>query len=106
LAFVALVPLLVAIAGSTRRRAAGRGFVAGLVFWLATIPWVAQTMVRSGGRPRPLASLILLGLVGYLALYAAALCALLCRCPIRSGVLYGIVAASLRVALEFLRTYL
>jgi apolipoprotein N-acyltransferase len=106
LAFVALVPLLVAIEGTTRRRAAWLGFVAGFVFWLATIPWVAQTMVRYGGLPWPLAGLILLGLVGYLALYAAAFCALLCRCPIRLGALYVIVAASLWVALEFLRTYL
>jgi apolipoprotein N-acyltransferase len=105
-AFIALVPLLVAIKGTTRRRAAGLGFVAGFVFWLVTIPWVAQTMVSYGGLPWPLASLILLGLVGYLALYAAAFCALLCRCPIRSGALYVIVAASLWVALEFLRTYL
>ncbi|MGH8071850.1 MAG: apolipoprotein N-acyltransferase [Candidatus Entotheonellia bacterium] len=106
LAFVALVPLLMAIAGTTRWRAAGLGFVAGLMFWLATIPWVAQTMVRYGGLPWPLASLILLGLVGYLALYTAAFCALLCRCPTRSGALYVILAASLWVALEFLRTYL
>jgi apolipoprotein N-acyltransferase len=106
LAFGALVPLLVAIEEATWRQAGLLGFVAGLVFWLATIPWVAATMVRYGGLPWPLASLILLSLVGYLALYWALFCALLARCPLRSGALYVVVAASLWVALEFIRTYL
>ena len=106
LAFGALVPLLVAIEGATWHRAAALGFVAGLVFWLATIPWVAQTMVRYGGFPWPLATLILLALAGYLALYSAAFGALLSRCPLHSGALYVIVAASVWVALEFLRTHL
>jgi len=106
LVFVALVPLLVAIEGATWRRAGGLGFVAGLVFWLATIPWVAATMIRYGGLPWPLASLLLLALAGYLALYWSAFCVLLSRCPPRSGALYVVVAASLWVALEFLRSYL
>jgi apolipoprotein N-acyltransferase len=106
LAFGALVPLLLVVGGVTWRRAAGLGFIAGLVFWLATIPWVASTMVRYGEVPWPLASLLLLALVGYLALYWGAFCALLSRCPLRSGGLYVIWAASLWVALEFLRTYL
>ncbi|MGH8057513.1 MAG: hypothetical protein ACREOH_09795 [Candidatus Entotheonellia bacterium] len=48
LAFMALVPLLVAIEGAMWRWAAVPGFIAGMVFWLATIPWVARTMVRYG----------------------------------------------------------
>lgn len=106
LAFLALVPLLLAIEGHTWRRAGSLGFVAGLVFWLATIPWVAPTMVRYGRLPWPLAVLILLGLAGYLALYSAAFCAILARVSLRSGGMYVIVAAGLWVALEFLRTYL
>jgi apolipoprotein N-acyltransferase len=106
LAFGALVPLLLAIAGTTWRRAGVLGFVAGLVFWLATIPWVAQTMVRYGSLPWFLATLILLGLVGYLALYWAAFCVVLSQGPLRGGVPYVVGAASLWVALEFLRTYL
>ncbi len=106
LAFVALVPLLVAIQGAAWRRAGVLGFVAGLVFWLATIPWIVPTMVRYGGLPWPLAGLILLALVGYLALYWAGFCALLSRSPLSSGALYVVVTASLWVALEFLRTYL
>ncbi len=106
LAFGALVPLLVPIEGITWRRAGTLGFIAGLVFWLVTIPWVASTMVRYGGLPWTLASLILLGLVVYLALYWAIFCALLARCSLHSGARYVVVAASLWVALEFFRTYL
>lgn len=106
LVFVALAPLLLAIEGAAWRHAGVLGFVAGLVFWLVTIPWIAPTMVRYGGIPWPLAGLILLGLAGYLALYSAAFCAMLSLSQLRSGGTYVLVAASLWVALEFLRTYL
>lgn len=106
LAFIALVPLLLALEGAGWRVAGGLGFLAGLGFWLGTIPWVAPTMSRYGGLPWPLAGVILLGLAGYLALYPAAYAALLARLQIRSGALSVVVAASLWVALEFLRTHL
>ncbi len=106
LAFVALVPLLVAIDRSAGRRAAFLGLAAGLVFWLVTVSWLAQTMVRYGGLPWSLAYVLLFGLAGYLALYLAAFCTLLSWRPRRSGVLYVLEAASLWVALEFLRAYL
>jgi len=82
------------------------GAIAGLTFWLATIPWIGLVMVRYGGLAWLLATAVLLGLAGYLALYWAAFCAVLSRLPLRSGVLYVLIAASLWVALEFLRTFL
>ncbi len=106
LAFGALVPLLADIDHVSWRRAGGLGFVAGLVFWLVTISWVAQTMVRYEGLPWFMADLALLALVGYLALYCATFCALLSRIRVGSGGLSVVVAASLWVALEFLRTNL
>jgi apolipoprotein N-acyltransferase len=106
LAFPALAPLLVAIEGTAWRQAASLGFAAGLVFSLATIPWIAPTMVRYGGLPWGLAGLVLLGLAGYLALYLAAFCALLSRGAFRSGGWSVVVAASVWTALEFLRTHL
>lgn len=106
LAFVGLVPLLVAIEGESWRRAATMGFVAGLVFWLWTIPWLALTLVRYGGAPWPLAGLVLIGLVGYLASYTAAFCGLLAQARSCPRGFYVLVAASLWVALELLRTYL
>lgn len=105
-AFAALVPLFAAVAGADWRRAGLLGFGAGLVFWIATIPWIAQTIVRYGGLPWPLAVLVLLGLAGYLALYTAAFCAAVSRVSMGRGVPFVLAAASLWVALEFLRTYL
>ena len=106
LAFFALIPLLVAIQGRPWRNAGVLGFLAGLVFWLATVSWIAPTMVRYGDLPWPLAGLILLGLAAYLALYPAVFCVLLSRSRLCSGALYVVTAASLWVVLEFLRTFL
>lgn len=105
-AFAALVPLLAAIDGAGWRQAGVLGFGAGLVFWVATIPWIAATMVRYGDLSWPLAALVLTGLAGYLALYWAAFCALLSRIAPNGGARFVVGAASLWVALEFLRTYL
>jgi len=106
LAFAALAPLLVAVDGVDRRSAGILGLLSALIFWLATIPWVAQTMTQFGDVPWPLAGVVLLALAAYLALYTAAFCWLLARTAPRSSAAYVIVAASLWVALEFLRTYL
>ncbi|HXK34461.1 MAG TPA: apolipoprotein N-acyltransferase, partial [Dehalococcoidia bacterium] len=106
IAFAALVPLLAAIEGTSWRRSAVLGFGAGVLFWVATIPWIVTTMVRYGNLPWPLAALVFVGLTGYLALYPAVFCALLSRVPTRRGAGFVVLAASLWVALEFLRTYL
>jgi len=105
-AFAALVPLLAAVEGTDWRRSALLGFGAGVVFWGATIPWIVTTMVRYGDLPWPVASLVFVGLAGYLALYWAAFCAVLSRVPVSGGARFVVVAASLWVALELLRTYL
>jgi len=105
-AFAALSPLLAAVEGADWRRAAVLGFGAGVLFWVTTIPWIVATMVRYGNLPWPLAALVFAGLAGYLALYWAAFCALLSRVPVSGGARFVVVAASLWVALEFLRTYL
>lgn len=106
LAFIALVPLLLAIEGVGWRRAALLGFVSGLTFWLITISWIAGTIVRHGGVPWVLAGAVLLSLAAYLATFTAAFCALVARGPAREGALYVVGAASFWVALEFVRTYL
>ncbi len=59
-AWIALVPLLVAVRGASLRRAFDYGLLAGSVFWLASISWL--THVTIGGW---------VGLALYCALYVA-----------------------------------
>ncbi len=103
LAFGALVPLLVAIDGAPWWRASLLGGVAGLSFWLTTASWIAGTLVRYGAVPWLLAGLVALALAVYLSLYWAVFGGVLAAVPSDSGARHVIVAASLWVALEFLR---
>jgi apolipoprotein N-acyltransferase len=66
LAWVGLVPVLVASRGLGPRAAFGVGWLAGTVFYLATCYWVAYTITRYTAMPLPLA-------VGVLVLMCAAL---------------------------------
>jgi len=109
LAFVGLVPLLLALEETTPWRAAWLGYAAGLSFYLATIWWVINTMTTYGHMPLALSLLALLLLCGFLAGYTAAFAGLLVagrrwlRLP--RGI-EPLLAAGVWVALEFLRTYL
>jgi apolipoprotein N-acyltransferase len=109
LAFVGLVPLLVACRGRTPLRAAWLGFVSGLAFYLTTIWWVVTTMTTYGGMPLPLAGLALLLLAAVLAGYTAAFAALVAwgerRAPVPTA-LRPALAAALWTGLEFLRAHL
>lgn len=109
IAFVGLVPLFLALEGTTPPRAARLGYAAGLSFYLATIWWVINTMTTYGRMPLLLSLVALLLLCGVLAGYTAAFAGLLVlgRKWLRSprGI-EPLLAAGLWVALEFLRTYL
>ncbi|GFO61795.1 apolipoprotein N-acyltransferase [Geomonas silvestris] len=71
LAWCALVPLLVAAAGTTPARAALLGFVTGLVAYLGILYWLNIVMTSYGKLPAPLSALLYLVLAAYLALYPA-----------------------------------
>lgn len=104
-AFVALIPLLIALRGAGWRRAALLGFIAGFVFFVGTLYWIAPTVVRYGGLPWGAASGILLLLAGYLALYFAGFGA--CMAVLRhSGVAFVLSTAGLWVTFELLRSHL
>ncbi len=102
---IALIPLLAALDGASPTQAGFLGYMFGLVFWTVTIPWIAYTVLRFGGVPRPVAGL------------ALALAAAICAVPFAVlGLLYawvaprsaaGIVATfgAAWVFQEFLRTY-
>jgi len=108
-AFVGLVPLLLALEGSSPRQAAWVGYAAGLSFYLATIWWVINTMTTYGRMPLLLSLVALLLLCGFLAGYTAAFAWLLAAGRQWLRLPWGIVplvAAGLWAALEFLRTHL
>ncbi len=104
-AFVALVPLLLAIRGETPARAFCWGTLAGLLFYLGSISWVTRTMTTYGGLSVPLSAVILLALACYLALYAGLFCcgtALVARAAWPIGLL---APPALWVGVEYLRSY-
>jgi apolipoprotein N-acyltransferase len=73
LAWVALVPAILAVAAAPSWRGAfGRGLVAGLAFFYVAIWWVSHAMTAFGGLPLGLSLLALTLLVGYMAVHWAA----------------------------------
>jgi apolipoprotein N-acyltransferase len=73
LAWVALVPAVLAVRAATSlRSAAARGLVAGLAFFYASIWWVSHAMTAFGGLPGWLAFVALTLLVLYMAAHWAA----------------------------------
>jgi apolipoprotein N-acyltransferase len=71
LAWVAMVPLLLAVATAGTRRSFTLGFIAGLTHFLSLVYWVAYTMVTFGGLNWPVSVSILFLMAGFLALYPA-----------------------------------
>ena len=106
LAWVGLVPLLLAIRGSSWKAAFGQGWLAGLMFFSVTLYWVINAMHEYGKMPYAVSFLVMLLLAGYCALYVGAFCAVLAAAPDRRGLLRTWTAPALWVALEWARTYL
>jgi apolipoprotein N-acyltransferase len=106
LAWIALVPVLFHVTRVQPRRAMLAGAVMGLVFHLGNLYWVSQVMVQyGGGISRPTSVAILLALVAYLSLYAAAFGGLAAGASARGGAAALFVAPFLWVGLEFFRQY-
>ncbi|MEE8504481.1 MAG: hypothetical protein V3T26_08555, partial [candidate division NC10 bacterium] len=106
LAFGALVPLLVGLHGVSTLQGTSLGIIAGMVFYLMSIPWVVHTMVTYGGLPLPLGVLLLIALSLYLALYVGVFAYGVTRLSTRGGLAYLLGTAALWVILEYLRTFL
>ena len=106
LAFGALVPLLVGLHGVSTLQGTFLGIIAGMVFYLMSIPWVVHTMVTYGGLPLPLGVLLLIALSLYLALYVGVFAYGVTRLSTRGGLAYLLGTAALWVILEYLRTFL
>ena len=106
-AWIALVPLLLALACTTSvKRAFALGFVTGTFHFTGTVYWIAQVMVEYGGLARPVAWVVHALLIAYLALFPAlfaTVTAFLCR-RFGPGALFS--APAVWVTTELGRLYL
>jgi apolipoprotein N-acyltransferase len=102
LAWVGLVPLLVAVRDREPPAAFGLGWLAGFAFYLASLYWVAYTIVHYTALPLVAAVGVLVLMVSVLACYLGAFAAGL-RWLERAGLPALWLAAPLWVTLEWLR---
>jgi apolipoprotein N-acyltransferase len=70
-AWIALAPLLLALVGTTMRRAFTLGLVTGVVYFTGTLYWITRVMVMYGDLTPWVAVLVNAALVLYLALFPA-----------------------------------
>ncbi len=102
LAWVALVPLLIALRDADAAQAFRVGMIAGLAHFLTLIYWVAFTMRTYGYLPWWQCFALLVLLASYLSLYPALFATGVVRCSRRPGRLI-VLAPVFWVALEYLR---
>jgi len=107
LAWVALVPLFLALRGRNSRESFKLGFLAGLTSYIGILYWIFPTVV-SGGESKFLAFASLLLLSSYLATYYGFFCILFGYTSSRIGdyALNFFFAPALWVSLELLRAHL
>ena len=105
LAWVALVPLFLALRQSDLKSGFALGMVFGMVKHLGLVYWTVHTMHIYGKLPVSQAVVILFLLAGYLSLYPGAFCAALAWLrPTHKQLL--LLAPALWIGLELLRTWL
>ncbi|HEX8127652.1 MAG TPA: apolipoprotein N-acyltransferase [Pyrinomonadaceae bacterium] len=93
LAWVGLVPLLVAVTRVGRaRQAFVLGWLMGALFFYGSCWWLTHSMIHYGGLPRPLAYALLVPVVLIVGLFPATFALALARLCARWGV-YALVAA-------------
>jgi apolipoprotein N-acyltransferase len=105
LAFVCLVPALLAVRGLSARRAALAGFGAGMVFFVGTIWWVNIALTVFGGLPNALGIPVMLLLCAYGALHWALVFFVVRALELREGWSAGWTVGPVWMAVELLRNY-
>jgi apolipoprotein N-acyltransferase len=106
LIFVALVPLLVAIArASSGWNAALLGWLSMSVAWLFMVPWVVRVMSHYGGLPYAVGVAIFVAMAAYLGVYGALFAWIVWR--IAPGVRFSrwLLVPVAWAAVEYVRTY-
>jgi len=105
LAWIALVPLLIAVRGKDARAAFYLGLLTGFVYFGGTIYWMYHSMYYYGGVPLIISVLILVCLSLYLALYPALFSMLFSYLTSQPSVPSVLTVPVLWVSLEYLRAY-
>ena len=105
LAWIALVPLFLALENQTVLKSFWLGWATGTVYFLGTVHWVTNTMIDYGKLPAVVSYPIMLLLVVYLGLYVAAFAGLYVFLKRRTTFPPALSAPVLWVSLELLRTY-
>ena len=105
LAWVALIPLLLAIKGLSPGSAFRLGFITGLIHYLTLLYWIIYTMQTYGGLPLYVCVPVLVLLAAYLALYVAVFGLIITRfCA--SAWACILIGPVVWVALEYVRAWL
>jgi len=107
LAFLSLLPLLIAI---TRSRGAWEAFFQGWisqsVAWLMMVPWVVRVMSHYGGLPQITGILLFVAMSLYLGLYGGAFAAIVKRLRLGGRFAPWLLVPAAWAAVEYARTYL
>jgi apolipoprotein N-acyltransferase len=106
LAWIALVPLFLALRGLSEKEAFQTGMIAGIVFFGGTIYWVTNSIHDYGHIPIIPAVLIMLLLCAYCAIYPALFCAAVAYLRPSHPALVVIAAPAVWAMLELVRTHL
>jgi len=105
LAWFALLPLHLALNEVKPRQAFWLGWLAGLIAYAGTMPWVVTAMHLYGQVPLAISILLMLLLAAYLGLYVAFYALGLAWLRPKRPLIILLGAPSLWVALELVRTY-
>ena len=104
--WIALAPLLVALAGTTLRRAFLLGLLTGIVYFTGTLYWITGVMVMYGDLAPWVAVPLNAALVAYLSLFPALFALVTRRIVIAHGPQALMAAPIVWVATELGRTYI
>ena len=106
-AWIALAPLLVAVAhrAQSRRRAFALGLTTGVVYFCGTLYWLVETMTTFGGLNTALAAFAAGVLIAYLSLYPALFAMVQARLVRVMGRQALLLSPAVWVASEMGRTY-
>lgn len=105
LAWVAMIPLLWLIRCNKGKSRFLSGWWTGVIFFYGLLYWLSGTMIRFGGLPLILSQILLLLLCLYLGLYVGTFCSLLSLAYRRIQVPFSLLAPTIWVAMELVRSH-